>query len=58
MPLKIKETQTVEASASEMRRLRHEYQQEFMGYCGAPPDFEEWAIARLHRERDALKDAQ
>ena len=52
MALKITKTQDIEISQSEYNRLREEYARAFMMYCGAPPDFEEWAINRLQRERD------
>ena len=47
MPLIVKPTPTIEISASDLARLKYQYQQAFQFYCGAPPDFDEWAIARL-----------
>ena len=52
MPIHITKTPDVHISASELRRLRAEYEQAFMFYAGTPPDFEEWAIARIQRERE------
>ena len=51
MPIHVKETPHVTISASELRRLKAEYEQAFMMYAGTPPDFEEWAIARIQRLR-------
>lgn len=51
MGLKIKTTPDVEISKSELRRLQAEYAQAFSMYAGTPPDFEEWAISRILREK-------
>ena len=51
MAIHVKKTPDIEVSASELRQLRDEYAQAFMFYAGTPPDFEEWAIARIQRER-------
>lgn len=50
MGIHVIKTEDVHISASELRRLRAEYQQAFMMYAGTPPDFEEWVIARIKRE--------
>ena len=52
MPIHVTKTPDVPISASELRRLEEEYRQAFMMYCGTPPDFEEWAIARIQRKRE------
>lgn len=51
MPIHVVETPSIYISASKLRQLQGEYQQAFSMYCGTPPDFEEWAIARIQRER-------
>ena len=57
MALIVKKTPDVEVSASELRQLRDEYQRSFMPYAGAPPDFDEWATAKIQRRRQQVKNA-
>jgi hypothetical protein len=51
MSIHITKTPDIHISASELASLRHEYQQAFQMYCGPIPDFEEWAIKRIQREK-------
>jgi len=51
MPIIVTKMPDIHVSASELRRLQHDYAQAFSMYCGPLPDFEEWAIARIQRER-------
>ena len=57
MPIHVTKTPDIEVSASELRRLRDEYAQAFMFYAGTPPDFEEWAIAKIQRQRSGKTNA-
>lgn len=56
MSIHITKTPDVHISASEYQRLLAEYERSFMFYAGTPPDFEEWAIARIQRQ--SLKENQ
>ena len=51
MSIRIAKTPDIIITASQYKRLQKEYQQAFMMYSGTPPDFEEWAIARIQKER-------
>lgn len=50
MAIILKKTPDIEVSATTLNRLRYEYQQAFMMYCGPVPDFDEWATAKLAKE--------
>ena len=58
MTIHVIKTPDVYISASGYKRLQAEYQQAFMVYAGTPPDFDEWAIARIRRWRDNNKFSQ
>ena len=57
MPIRVTKTPDVHVSASELNRLRYEYQQAFQMYCGPKPDFAEWVISRLKDKRGILPHA-
>ena len=54
MPLHVIKTPDVYISASDLARLRAEYQRAFMMYAGTPPDFEEWAISKMKSLRERV----
>jgi hypothetical protein len=56
MAIHITKTPEVYISASQLARLREEYRKEFSMYCGAPPNFEEWAIGRIQQKREEARN--